>query len=592
MTVRFILFLSLMMSGLSTLTQTIIPGGFVSGTWDKSGSPYLVQGDVTVHSDSFLYILPGTEVRFGSDNGMDVYGVLKIIGVLNDSVFLTATDTTLGWNGLGIYNQINAGTDSSEIRFAKVQYAGNAALQGQGGALYAENSARMIISNSRLCYNRAESGAGIYLRNSPVNLKNLRIDQNTAGNKGGGIFCHNSNVILDNIHVIYNNSLTGAGLYLLASDVLLTGSSINHNISMAGGGGAVLHEGSDGVFSNTSFSWNTAHGSGGGVALLENSLASFSYCSFEGNNCIQEQYLAYGGGVFITNYDNIPVFTNCVFLDNHTDNNGGGLYSESPLRILNSLVVYNLAGDSATLGGGGLFLGKEYSLIINTTFSDNMAAQGSAFYLWAAGADVFNSVVWDDLFPPEKRIFLDALSFPARLRLHHGTLIDGEASIGGRGVFNLEYGDEMLDSDPLFIGAGNFNLTNNSPCIDKGLLDSLAIIIPPFDLAGNPRVVGDSIDMGCYENQHGIGIFTLQEETGCRIYPSPFTESFKVELLDGMIIDVLLYDLSGKRLIYYLNEQRQDNKSCEIYVPYLSPGIYILNIITSKGKVSARLIKK
>jgi len=592
MTIRFILFILLLLPGLSTLSQTIISGGFVGGIWDKSGSPYLVQGDITVHSDSFLYIMPGTEVRFDAGIGMDVYGLLKIAGALDDTVLLTAADTAQGWNGLDIYNQVNAGTDSSEIKFAKVQYSGNMGLQGQGGAIYLENSARMIIRNSRLCHNRAESGAGVYLRNSPVNLKNLLIDQNKAGNKGGGVFCHNSNATFDNIHMVFNNSLTGAGLYLLASDVLVTGSSINHNNSMGGGGGAVLHEGSDGVFSYSSFSWNTAHGSGGGVALLENSMASFNYCSFDGNICIQEQYLAYGGGAFITNYDNLPVFSNCIFSYNHSDNNGGGLYSESPVRMLNPLVVHNLAGDSASLGGGGLFLGKEYSLILNATFSDNIAVQGSVLYLWAAGADVFNSIVWDIILPQEKIIFLDALSFPAKLRICHGTLIDGQTSIGGRGVYSLEYGNEMLDSDPLFSGAGNYNLTDDSPCIDKGLLDSLAIIIPPFDLAGNPRVIGDSIDMGCYENQHGIGIVSLQKETAYRIYPSPFTESFVLELFDGEIIDISLFELTGKILMIDANEFRADSNLVEICLPHLSQGIYILKVITSTGTFSARLIKK
>ena len=44
--------------------QTTIPGGYVSGTWEESGSPYLIEGEVTVHSDSTLNIEPGVEVNF------------------------------------------------------------------------------------------------------------------------------------------------------------------------------------------------------------------------------------------------------------------------------------------------------------------------------------------------------------------------------------------------------------------------------------------------------------------------------------------------------------------------------------------------
>ena len=44
--------------------DTIVPGGYVSGTWTAAGSPYLVQGDITVHADSTLNIEPGVEVNF------------------------------------------------------------------------------------------------------------------------------------------------------------------------------------------------------------------------------------------------------------------------------------------------------------------------------------------------------------------------------------------------------------------------------------------------------------------------------------------------------------------------------------------------
>ena len=39
--------------------QTTIPGGYVSGTWKASSSPYLIQGNITIHADSVLAIEPG-----------------------------------------------------------------------------------------------------------------------------------------------------------------------------------------------------------------------------------------------------------------------------------------------------------------------------------------------------------------------------------------------------------------------------------------------------------------------------------------------------------------------------------------------------
>jgi hypothetical protein len=46
-----------------------------------------------------------------------------------------------------------------------------------------------------------------------------------------------------------------------------------------------------------------------------------------------------------------------------------------------------------------------------------------------------------------------------------------------------------------------YMIADGSPCIDAGTLANLPefIELPEFDLAGNPRIVGDSIDIGAYE---------------------------------------------------------------------------------------------
>src|SRR5690606_937599 len=51
--------------------QTTIPGGSLSGaqTWTPAGSPYLVQGDVTIPAGASLEIQPGVEVRIATSDG-------------------------------------------------------------------------------------------------------------------------------------------------------------------------------------------------------------------------------------------------------------------------------------------------------------------------------------------------------------------------------------------------------------------------------------------------------------------------------------------------------------------------------------------
>ncbi len=60
-------------------------------------------------------------------------------------------------------------------------------------------------------------------------------------------------------------------------------------------------------------------------------------------------------------------------------------------------------------------------------------------------------------------------------------------------------GNNISNVDPLFVnaGAGNYRLQNASPAINTGVVTSSTAAV---DLAGNPRVVGSTVDRGAYES--------------------------------------------------------------------------------------------
>ena len=88
-----------------------------------------------------------------------------------------------------------------------------------------------------------------------------------------------------------------------------------------------------------------------------------------------------------------------------------------------------------------------------------------------------------------------------------------------------------IDTDPLFYGGPDFpyNLSDNSPCIDAGTMDLPQFILdnmPDVDLAGNPRIVNNIIDMGCYEWNPTVGTEEIaivkKPEPKLKVYPNPF----------------------------------------------------------------------
>jgi hypothetical protein len=62
-----------------------------------------------------------------------------------------------------------------------------------------------------------------------------------------------------------------------------------------------------------------------------------------------------------------------------------------------------------------------------------------------------------------------------------------------------------ITNDPLFVNAanGDFRLQSNSPCINWG---NNVFITNAADLAGNPRIVEGTVDMGAYEYQGIVGL--------------------------------------------------------------------------------------
>ena len=142
--------------------------------------------------------------------------------------------------------------------------------------------------------------------------------------------------------------------------------------------------------------------------------------------------------------------------------------------------------------------------LINSTITQNQGNAGAAVKVsYESEMNIYNSILYGN---EPREICLDGSNGHVNTLNVYNTLLDG----GGYNILSIGYNeiylDEAtnLDEDPLFSGEGDypFALSELSPCIDAGTMElPEGVILPDYDLAGNPRVCGSSVDMGAYEWQ-------------------------------------------------------------------------------------------
>ncbi|MEZ4225409.1 MAG: DUF4215 domain-containing protein [Polyangiaceae bacterium] len=104
---------ALALAGPVAAATTIAGGNVINQTWTPAGSPYVIQGDVTVPAGAFLTIQAGTTVQFASTDGqaagrntskveLSVHGTLTVSGTSGNPVlFQSQSGSTSGsWYGL------------------------------------------------------------------------------------------------------------------------------------------------------------------------------------------------------------------------------------------------------------------------------------------------------------------------------------------------------------------------------------------------------------------------------------------------------------------------------------------------------------
>jgi hypothetical protein len=441
--------------------------------------------------------------------------------------------------GITLYS-CTAHIDNSEIfenvtgdgNFGSGNEQGTGGDGGDGGGLYSYNST-LNLSNSIISLNKTGAGGG-------SDSWNLSQNPGTGGD-GGGVCIYSSNFIIDHCNI--NGNITGDGK------------------------GPDRPEGS---YNGSNYG---AGGFGGGLYIVNAWNGSFIISSN-----IQENRTGNGG--IMTDQFNLNLCDQAFW-----GGNGAGIafdYCLASVNIINTVIASNLCGNSRLPGnflpgftnlyprggsGGGIFIINADIRLINSTIANNSA--GKAAFIGDSNIEVPADSVrgkggglitlddcWGEDFPPEIINTILAYNFIDSLN----TINDLE------GACYLDY--SLISSDTLATWTGNNNLINAdpafilfpdtlslhsySPAIDQGSEDTTGLFLPMFDLAGNPRIYGERIDIGAYEVQSGstYGISDPTKNFDISLYPNPASEYTMIisTLEKSQNIQITISDLQGRQL--------------------------------------------
>lgn len=373
---------------------------------------------------------------------------------------------------------------------------------------------------------------------------------NFSREHGGALNAESSGVTIHDCDIRYNQTYTeldtvyfmyGGGLRFINCDVEIT---------------------------TTNFRYNIGEGAIGGALSLESCAVKIDRCRFEYNYGIN------GGGLYLIRSNDWECsITNSLFANNYSGHFGGGLAISDSSPLISNLTVVN--NHSVGVNCGGIFFYQYSSPVLWNCIiygNTNEAPLEEPVQMW----------IWTyDEYAPE----------------FHNCLVEfGFQNITGN-EYILVY-EDCIDTDPLFADPSleNYRLGTDSPCVNAGSPDTPETVLNGFDLEGNPRVVGNRVDMGAYEfNLTGLEE-TIQSQRFIHIVGNPVTATSYAEIECESVgeLSAKVFSVDGRLLVHRnLGTTQAGLNRIEIGDMFqdLSSGTYLFVVETAERTFVAKTVK-
>ncbi|MBM3326505.1 MAG: T9SS type A sorting domain-containing protein [Calditrichaeota bacterium] len=418
--------------------------------------------------------------------------------------------------------------------------------------------------------------------------------------RGGGIYCVNSGPTISNCYFATNGNYAefdrrlhrdedetwcGGGMAFENSTASILNCGFEKNFAFSYGGGIYIAGQSNITIRNCEFEENES-AFGGGIAVMGESRIDISDCRFFQNTAIlRDNEFGYGGAVYFG--ETVEGFVRqCWIYEGVAQGKGAGVYIglNSNVRIERCLIFDNWAPL-----GTAIYNYAATTEIIHCTIHGNTAdVRAGGIYMEGSGyilnpPVIVNSIVWNN---GETQMFVDTDIDPENLDFSYSDIQCDERGIPSSNGGFIELGAGNLNVDPRLVhptwegGPWDFNLLEDSPCVDAGI-----------DIGWEFN--GNAPDMGALESQYSTNIErkekpAIAESVRLSVYPNPFNAAMALNFSVSHFgqINLKVLNTNGGLTSEFLNGYYKPGDYSLIWnAENLPTGMYFIRLETRESGV-------